>query len=68
MRPEDEWDIVRSSRASILGSAGIGALRVALLFGSAAVALALIVAPIADNYTRPPFDSAGYGVDLLSYG
>jgi hypothetical protein len=68
MRPEDEWDIVRGSRGSILGGAGMGALRVALLFGSAGVALALIIAPIAENYTRPHFDGAGYGVDLMSTG
>ena len=30
-------------------------LRIALLFGSAAVALALILAPVAENYARPQF-------------
>lgn len=35
-----------------LGLAGSGALRVALLFGSAAVALTLILTPLADRESR----------------
>ena len=40
------------------GGPGMGMLRVALLFGSAAVALALIIAPIADSQPHLP-TSAG---------
>ena len=39
----------RSTWTDTLGVAGSGALRVALLFGSAAVALTIILTPIAEN-------------------
>ena len=45
---ENEWDVVRNDRGWT-GGAGMGVLRITLLFGSAAVALALIVAPIAEQ-------------------
>lgn len=35
-----------------LGAVGFGALRLALLFGGLAVAMALIIAPIAERQTR----------------
>ena len=44
MTPEDEWNAIRRRRAPLFGVAGMGMLRVALLFGSAAVALAVIAA------------------------
>ena len=48
---ENEWDVVRNDRLAV-GSPGMGILRITLLFGSAAVALALIIAPIAESQTR----------------
>lgn len=66
MASEDEWDMTRNGRESFFGVAGMGVLRVTLLFGSAAVALALIVAPIADNYSRPQFADAEAGLDYMS--
>jgi hypothetical protein len=51
MHSEDEWE--RGGRGFKLGAAGFGALRLALLFGSAAVAVALIIAPIAERQSRP---------------
>ena len=68
MTPEDEWDITRSGRETLFGIAGMGVLRVTLLFGSAAVALALIIAPLADEYSRPEFADAGGGLDYTSTG
>ena len=68
MRPEDEWDMIRNDRGAVLGGAGRGVLRVALLFGSAVVALAMILVPIADNYTRPQNADTGYGLDLTTTG
>lgn len=44
----------------------MGALRFTLLFGSAAVALALILAPIAENQTRDLVGSPG--VDSITTG
>jgi hypothetical protein len=54
MHPEKAWDMVRNDRGSLLG-AGTGVIGVALLFGSAAIALALIAAPIAESYVQPQF-------------
>lgn len=49
---QEEWDLMRGPRASALTEMGFGALRAALLFGSGAIALALIVTPILDRGTR----------------
>lgn len=56
MHPEDEWE--RVNRGSKFGVAGFGTLRLALLFGSAAAAVALIVAPIADRQSQAYVASA----------
>ena len=51
------------------GHAGMGALRVALLFGSAAVALALILSPIAEKQAdRLAQSSYPRGVDMMATG
>ena len=63
---EADWNSIRGQRGTFLGIAGGGILRATLLFGSAAVALALILAPIADNQTRR-LTSAG-GIDRMSTG
>ena len=52
MTPDKEWDDIRGRPAPLLGVAGMSMLRFALLFGSAAVALALILAPMADRYSK----------------
>jgi hypothetical protein len=52
MQAYDEWELPRGERSSYLHAAGMSAVRVALLFGSIAVALALIAAPIADREAR----------------
>ncbi len=54
MTPDDEWDLIQNRRRSPLWFGISRALRVALLFGSVAVALALVLAPVADNLTRSP--------------
>ncbi len=51
MWAESEWEAARGKSTSSGVSAGIGALRVALLFGSAAVAFALLVTPILQRYS-----------------
>ena len=72
MFPEKEWDAVRGEEPGFGASAGMGALRVALLFGSAAVALALIVAPIASRHTAAQLagfaGAAGTRVDRQTTG
>jgi len=66
MDHEAEWNAVRGERESMFGMASMGILRVTLLFGSAMVALALIIAPIADNQTRSQISDAG--LDRMSTG
>ena len=66
---ENEWDVVRNDRGWSSGWAGTGLLRIVLLFGSAAVALALIIAPMADNQTRSSAnDNRPFGVDDTATG
>lgn len=66
MRTDFDWDDVQARPESRLGSAGMGAVRVALLFGSAAIALALIVAPAAEKqFVR---HTGGAGIDMMSTG
>ena len=67
MDSESEWQSVRGDRSTIFGIAGMGILRITLLFGSAAVALALILAPIADSQTRQ-LVQGGNGVDRMTTG
>lgn len=67
MNPEADWQSIRGDRNAFLGIAGVGILRATLLFGSAAVALALILAPIADSQTRQ-LTSAPAGLDRMSTG
>ena len=67
MTPEDEWDAIRSRRAPLFGAAGMSMLRVVLLFGSAAVALALILAPMADRYSKTEIVGA-QGLDFAATG
>lgn len=70
MFDDSEWEKIRETGSAQIGAAGMGALRITLLFGSAAVALALIVAPIVDNRTKAHFADSGYagGVDRMTTG
>lgn len=65
MDNESDWNAVREGNASVFGIAGMGILRFALLFGSAAVALALIVTPFVDRSTR---SIVAGGLDRMSTG
>jgi hypothetical protein len=67
---ENEWDVVRNDRGWPVGGTGMGILRIALLFGSAAIALALILAPIAESQTRSYLarDGSPFGIDEFTTG
>ena len=67
---ENDWDVVRNDRGWPSGSAGMGILRITLLFGSAAIALALIIAPIAERQTRSYLTRSGTpdGIDDVTTG
>lgn len=57
---QGEWDLVRSARSSPIAEAGFSAIRLALLFGSGAVALALIATPMLERGTRPQVAAASF--------
>ncbi len=57
------------SLARTLAGAGMGLLRITLLFGSAAIALALIIAPLADRGSQAVVDySTGRSIDEMATG
>ena len=52
MSLDRDWDSIRPERSFRAADAGMGILRITLLFGSAAVALALIATPFLESQTR----------------
>ena len=48
----DEWERIRSEGGSLLEMVQSGAIRIALLFGSVAVAIALLLTPVLDREMR----------------
>lgn len=70
MNLDRDWDSIRPDRAFRAADAGMGILRITLLFGSAAVALALIAAPLLDSQTRSlsARDDFASGLDMMATG
>lgn len=70
MSLDDDWDSIRPKRNLRIINAGMGLLRVTLLFGSAAIALALIAVPMLDNNdSRQQMAREGFiGLDMTSTG
>jgi len=70
MSLDKEWDSIRPDRSFRAADAGMGILRITLLFGSAAVALALIAVPMLDSHTRSQSnrDAFAGGLDTTSTG
>lgn len=52
MRDDRDWAEIRPQTGSTVTGAGQGMLRVTLLFGSLAVAIALFLTPLLDRNTR----------------
>ncbi|RWC61506.1 hypothetical protein [Mesorhizobium sp.] len=69
MSLDRDWDSIRPERGFRAADAGMGILRITLLFGSAAVALALIATPFLDSQTRSLSvrDDLG-GLDMTATG
>ena len=66
---DDYWDEARVGHGWNIAAAGMGALRVTLLFGSAAVALALVLAPVAENQVRAMYAQGPVGgLDTMATG
>lgn len=70
MSLDKDWDSIRPDRRDSAVHAGMGILRITLLFGSAAVALALIATPFLDSRTRLQSARDGFagGLDRMSTG
>lgn len=70
MNLEKDWDSIHPERAFRAGEAGMGVLRITLLFGSAAIALALLATPLLDRGSRQQFarDTYPAGLDMTSTG
>jgi hypothetical protein len=68
MSIEKDWDAIRADHHYRAAEAGMGVLRITLLFGSAAVALALIVTPFLASQTRQQFARDQFGVDAMTTG
>jgi hypothetical protein len=68
MAAGSDWESPRSESGARLGSVGSGVLRVALLFGSAAVAFALLLTPVLDRETRMARSDGPRGLDRISTG
>jgi len=68
MSADRDWEISRNDRAWRVEDAGMGALRIALLFGSAAVALALLIVPMLDRGTGFLTAGSAAGIDVMSTG
>lgn len=68
MSLDRDWDSIRPDHTRVV-DAGMGLLRLTLLFGSAAVALALLAAPFLDSHVRSQFARSDIpGLDLTSTG
>lgn len=70
MSLEKDWDSIRPDRSFRAGETGMGVLRITLLFGSAAIALALLATPLLEKGASQQFASGGYpaGIDMTSTG
>lgn len=68
MLSDNDWDIINNERGSRVKEVGTGALRVALLFGSAFAALALFLTPILQHQARMAQNSYPYGLDPTMTG
>ena len=68
MHPRDDWSPIRGDRTLPFWNAGIGAVRVALLFGVVAIAFTLMMVPIADKRSRDWALQDNTGLDTFKTG
>ena len=68
MLPENEWEAVRGSGNGLTTTAGMGLLRISLLFGSAAIAL--LVTPVLNRFSQEEETqwSSAPGIDYTQTG
>lgn len=68
MNSDDEWDFVTGTDEEAQSPAKTGALRVALLFGSIAIAFALFLVPLASRGSVELARANGLDLDLTTTG
>ncbi len=70
MNTDDEWDFVQEDRNAGLADAGTGILRITLLFGSAALAIAMFLVPLMNRTGSVDYAAArnGAGLDQMATG
>ncbi len=70
MESDQEWEAAESRKYDLTVSAGMSVLRITLLFGSAAIALALLVTPIVSRISQPESNlwSGAQGIDYTQTG
>ncbi|MBZ9678369.1 hypothetical protein [Mesorhizobium sp. ES1-1] len=70
MSLDRDWDSIRPDRGLRAAEAGMGLLRITLLFGSAIVALALVAATLLDSETRSLLSARddAAGLDMAATG
>lgn len=69
MNFDSEWNSNSPNRGVRVANAGMGLLRITLLFGSAAIALALFATPYLADQSRQQIAGSRYsGLDLMSTG
>ncbi|MFZ2099734.1 MAG: hypothetical protein WAU86_04135 [Oricola sp.] len=70
MRDDREWAEIRPQNTSTVTEAGQGMLRITLLFGSLAVAIALFLAPMLDGSGGSDLSASAYygGIDRTATG
>jgi hypothetical protein len=68
MFDSDEWEKFRSEGGPLLEIMQSGAIRIALLFGSVAVAFALLLAPVLDRETKVARLGGSLGIDRTVTG
>lgn len=70
MNTDDEWDFVQEERNAGLADAGSGLLRITLLFGSAALAIAMFIVPLMNRTGSVDYAAArnNAGLDQMATG
>lgn len=68
MTPEDDWNYFAPARDVQPLIGGLGSLRIALLFGSGAIALALLIVPFVEQRARIDLAGGAAQLDTMSTG
>jgi hypothetical protein len=68
MFDDSEWEKFRAERGPLLEIVQSGAIRIALLFGSTAIAIALLLAPVLDRQVRVARLGPALGLDHMATG